>query len=83
MDNPAAVLIVTATFAAYALVAARLERLGITAAMAFVVAGTVLGPHVTGALTFAELDNATILHVTELTLAVLLFADASTVELET
>jgi len=81
MGNPAAVLIVTATFAAYALVAARLDRLGITAAMTFVVAGTMLGPYVTGALTFAELDNATILHVTELTLALLLFADASTVEL--
>ena len=81
MGNPAAVLIVTATFAAYALVAARLDRLGITAAMTFVVAGTVLGPHLTGALTLGELDNATILHVTELTLALLLFADASTVEL--
>ncbi len=81
MGNPAAVLIVTATFAAYALVAARLDRLGITAAMTFVVAGTVLGPHVTGALMLAELDNGTILHVTELTLALLLFADASTVEL--
>jgi NhaP-type Na+/H+ or K+/H+ antiporter len=81
MDNAAAVLIVTGTFAVYALVAARLERLWITAPMAFVAAGWALGPHASGALTFAELDNQTILTVTELTLALLLFADASTVRL--
>jgi NhaP-type Na+/H+ or K+/H+ antiporter len=82
MDSPIAVVILTATFAAYALIAARLERLSITAPMLFVLAGLVLGPHVTGALPFSTLESPAILTLTEVTLALLLFADASTLRLE-
>ena len=81
MENTAAVLIVTLTLTLYALAAARLERLSITAPMVFVAAGMLLGPHMSGMLTFGELDNPTILAVTEITLALLLFSDASTVQL--
>ena len=81
MGNPTAVVVVTASFAVYALIAARLERASITAPMVFLLAGLVLGPHVTGAVEFGALQNGTILTFTEITLALLLFADASTIEL--
>src|SRR3954454_18055382 len=65
-------------FVAYALVAARLDKLWVTAPMVFVAAGAILGPSGTGTLPFA-LDSHTTLAITELTLAVLLFTDAATV----
>ena len=48
--------------------------------MVFVAAGTILGPGVLNVLPFS-LSNETILTITELTLALLLFSDASTVRL--
>jgi len=71
--------ILAGVFVLYALAASRLDRLWITAPMVFVVAGVVLGP--TGAGALPSLENSTTLLITELTLALLLFADASTVRL--
>lgn len=64
----------------YALVASRLDLWWITAPMVFVAAGTILGPGVLNVLP-VSLSSETILTITELTLAVLLFSDASTVRL--
>jgi NhaP-type Na+/H+ or K+/H+ antiporter len=70
--------ILAAVFALYALVAGRLDRLSITAPMVFVLAGGILGPGGTG-LMEVSLSSATALALTEITLALLLFADAATV----
>jgi NhaP-type Na+/H+ or K+/H+ antiporter len=64
----------------YTLVASKLDQYWITAPMVFVAAGAVLGPDGLNVLPFA-LSNQTVLTVTELTLALLLFSDASTVRL--
>ena len=64
----------------YTLVAGKLDRWWITGPMVFVAAGTILGPGVLGVLP-ASLTNEAILTITELTLALLLFSDASTVRL--
>jgi len=64
----------------YTLVASKLDRWWITAPMVFVATGAILGPGVLNVLPFS-LSNETILTVTELTLALLLFSDASTVRL--
>ncbi len=69
-----------AVFVVYALIASRLDSLSITSAMVFVAAGLVLGPSATGSLPHA-LDGETGKIIVELTLAILLFADASTVRL--
>jgi NhaP-type Na+/H+ or K+/H+ antiporter len=74
----AAILI--ATFVAYALLAAWLERAWISAPVVFVATGFVLGPSVL-ALLFPGGKDETLLRLTELTLAILLFADAATVPL--
>jgi sodium/hydrogen antiporter len=65
---------------AYTLVASKLDRWWITGPMVFVAAGTVLGPGGLDLLPFS-LANETVLTITELTLALLLFSDASTVRL--
>jgi NhaP-type Na+/H+ or K+/H+ antiporter len=65
---------------AYTLVASKLDRWWITGPMVFVAAGAILGPGGLGVLPFA-LGNEAVLTITELTLALLLFADASTVRL--
>ena len=70
--------ILAAVFAIYALMAGRLDRLSITAPMVFVVAGGILGPGGTNLLK-VSLSNETSLALTEITLALLLFADAATV----
>ena len=64
----------------YTLVASRLAQWWITAPMVFVAAGAILGPSGLNVLPFA-LSNEAVLTVTELTLALLLFSDASTVRL--
>ena len=64
----------------YALVASRLDRLSITAPIVLVVAGTVLGAGFLDLLP-ANPDTETIRLLTELTLALILFADASTIKL--
>ncbi len=72
-----AVAVVAVVFIAYALVAARLDRWSITAPMVFVVTGAsigLFGPDGTGAFGDAE----TVKRIAEVTLALLLFSDAST-----
>jgi len=64
----------------YAAVADRLGRWSVTMPMVFVLAGFVLGPGVTGLLPISP-DSETVKSLTEITLAVLLFADASTLQL--
>ena len=64
----------------YTLVAAKLDRWWITGPMVFVAAGTILGPGVLGVFP-ASLSSKVILTITEFTLALLLFSDASTVRL--
>lgn len=65
---------------AYTLVASKLGRWWISGPMVFVAAGTILGSAVLDVLPLAVTDDA-VLTVTELTLALLLFSDASTVRL--
>jgi NhaP-type Na+/H+ or K+/H+ antiporter len=65
---------------AYTLVASKLDRWWITGPMVFVAAGVVLGPGGLDVLPLS-LTNETVLTITELTLALLLFSDASTVRL--
>ena len=65
---------------AYTLAASKLDRWWISAPMVFVAAGTILGPGVLDVLPASPSDK-TVLTITELTLAMLLFSDASTVRL--
>jgi NhaP-type Na+/H+ or K+/H+ antiporter len=65
---------------AYTLVASRLDRWWITGPMVFVAAGAILGPGGLDVLPLS-LTNETVVTITELTLALLLFSDASTVRL--
>lgn len=66
----------------YALVSRRLERFSISAPMAFVAAGIALGPDGLG-LTSLELTGETGLLIAEIALVVVLFADASRIDLAT
>jgi NhaP-type Na+/H+ or K+/H+ antiporter len=68
-----------AVFVVYGLIASRLDRWLITAPIFFVATGLVLGPSGVGVL--PGLESETTLLITELTLGVLLFADAATVRL--
>ena len=77
MDGLTALAVVVV---AYTLVASKLDRWWISGPMVFVAAGAILGPGGLDVLPFS-LSNETVLTVTELTLALLLFADASTVRL--
>ena len=74
------VAVIAVVFVAYALLAARLDRAWISAPIVFVAAGLLLGPSVLG-LVDPHGERETLLHLTELTLAILLFADAATVRL--
>ena len=65
---------------AYTVVASKLDRWWITGPMVFVAAGAILGPGGLEALPFS-VGNETVLTITELTLALVLFSDASTVRL--
>ncbi len=60
----------------YSLVSARLSARAITAPMVFVAAGVLLGPDVLGLFEF-NLDSETGLIVAEITLVIVLFADAA------
>ena len=64
----------------YTLVAGKFDRWWITGPMVFVAAGTILGPGVLGVFP-VSLSGKAILTITELTLALVLFSDASTVRL--
>lgn len=74
------VTVVAAVVAGYALVAARLDRLWISAPMVFVAVGAILGPSATGSFSL-NVDNEIALAITEITLALVLFADASSLSL--
>jgi len=65
---------------AYTLVASKLDRWWITGPMVFAAAGAVLGPGGLDVLPLS-LTSESVLTITELTLALLLFSDASTVRL--
>ncbi|HEV8402760.1 MAG TPA: cation:proton antiporter [Candidatus Limnocylindrales bacterium] len=64
--------------AGYALIANRLDDLSIGPALAFVVVGLVLGPAVLDVLPVG-VGSTTVRHLAEVTLALVLFTDASTV----
>lgn len=64
----------------YTLIAVRLERLSITAPMLLVTVGAILGPAALGAVS-APATSEPVQLLTELTLALLLFTDASTIGL--
>jgi sodium/hydrogen antiporter len=79
-DTVGGLTALAAVVVAYTLIASQLDRWWITGPMVFVGAGVILGPYGLDVLPFS-LDNETILTITELTLALLLFADASTIQL--
>ncbi|SDU76510.1 NhaP-type Na+/H+ or K+/H+ antiporter [Jiangella alkaliphila] len=64
-------------FIGYSAVAARLGRWSITAPMVFITAGALVGPHGFGILDMAT-DLEAVKIIAEVTLALILFADAST-----
>ncbi len=72
--------IFAAVLLAYSLASRRLERLSVSAPMVFVAAGIALGPDVLD-LTSIELTSETGLLVAEAALVVVLFADASRIDL--
>jgi NhaP-type Na+/H+ or K+/H+ antiporter len=72
--------ILLAVVVTYALLARRLDRWSISGPMVFVAAGLALGPDGVGVLELS-LDSGVVLTFTEITLATLLFADATSVPL--
>jgi NhaP-type Na+/H+ or K+/H+ antiporter len=72
--------IAAVAFVLYSLVASRLDRVSISAPLVFVMTGILIGPAVSDTLPH-ELGGESGLLLAELTLAMLLFADASTVRL--
>jgi NhaP-type Na+/H+ or K+/H+ antiporter len=74
--------LLAAVLFAYSLLSRRLEPLLISAPRFFVAAGILLGPDVTGA-TDVELTSETGLLLAEIALVIVLFADASRIELGT
>ena len=72
--------LVALVFVCYAVAARRLDRLSVTAPIVLVAAGTVLGAGYLDVLP-ANPSTESVRLVTELTLALILFADASTVQL--
>jgi sodium/hydrogen antiporter len=77
VDGIAILLVITV---AYAVLAGRLDRWWISAPMVFVASGWALGPDGAGVLEL-PLDSQVVLAFTEITLAALLFADATSVPL--
>ena len=67
--------------AAYALVAARLERLSISSAFAFVVIGILVSEDFLGILAL-DPEAESVKLIAEITLALVLFGDASSVDLK-
>ena len=76
----AGIVILAALIALYAVVAGKLARWSISGPMVFVTVGFLLGPRVLGLFTLPA-QAEVIKSVTEITLALLLFADASTLNL--
>jgi sodium/hydrogen antiporter len=76
-----ALAILAAAALAYALVSRRVERTGISAPLFFVAVGVAVGPHALDVVS-VEVTHGTAFHVAELALALLLFSDAASVDLE-
>jgi NhaP-type Na+/H+ or K+/H+ antiporter len=76
--NAATLSVVAACVVGWGLVSARVERWPVSAPIAFVVSGLVL-THGPWAVIHLQLDSSTIRSVAEITLALVLFADASRV----
>ena len=74
------VTVLVAVVVVYTLAASKLDRWLVTAPMVFVAAGVLLGPAVLDVLPLS-VSSEVLLTVTELTLALLLFTDASTIRL--
>src|SRR5688572_15791995 len=72
--------VLAAVVLGYAVVSRRLAGSALSAPLVFVVAGIVLGPDVLGVVDF-EATHGSAFHVAELALALVLFADASGIEL--
>lgn len=72
--------ILAAVVLAYALVSGRLKGTIVTAPMVFVLGGLLLGPAGIGVVTF-DLESEVVLAIAEITLVVLLFTDASRIDL--
>jgi hypothetical protein len=73
-------VVLAAVFVGYALVASRLARISVSAPMVFLIAGILVGPGAFDVL-HVELRGEAEKILAELTLAILLFTDASTVSL--
>src|SRR3954462_12669912 len=73
-------MVLAAVVWAFGLVSRRLEGTLLTAPIVFVVAGFVLGPAGLGLVEF-ELDGHTVLLVSEIALAIVLFTDAASTNL--
>lgn len=80
--DPTALAVIAGCIAVWGLVSARLKRFLVTAPIAFVVLGLVLS-HGPTALIHPQLRSSTIRATAEITLAILLFADASRVNART
>jgi NhaP-type Na+/H+ or K+/H+ antiporter len=74
--------ILAALVLAYALLSKRLERLAVSPPMAFALMGILLGSAVLDVVSF-DLDSEAILLVAEITLVLVLFTDASRIDLRT
>jgi NhaP-type Na+/H+ or K+/H+ antiporter len=78
--DTAAIAVVASCVVLWGLVSARLERISITAPIAFVVLGFVLANEPLSLIDIA-VHSTTVRHIAEITLALVLFADASRVNL--
>lgn len=63
----------------YTVVAVRLDRVSVTMPLVFVLVSAVIGPYALGLIHF-PIETPSAEHLTEITLALLLFADASTLD---
>jgi len=75
------IVVLLALVVIYTLLGHTLGRIWITMPMFFVIAGAIVGPHGLGWITFG-LETSEIETLTELTLALLLFADAATLDFD-
>ncbi len=73
------IMILAAALFGYGLLARRIEKQDITAPMLFVLLGIVVGPQILGWIR-PSLDSTGLQHIAELTLALVLFTDASQIE---
>jgi NhaP-type Na+/H+ or K+/H+ antiporter len=75
--NPNEIAVFFILVALYSVVAARLDRYSVTMPLVFVLVSALIGPFILGLIQF-PFDAADVEHLAEITLVLLLFADAST-----